>query len=115
MFKFDIVLEILGGEWEGDWCSSRVEPHDLLVISLQVCFLSLPGCCCCLCRQAPEEKPSSGVSVGTSIFNLVKNVVGAGILAIPGGVTAFSQSRTAVFPAVAMIVALGSLSGYCFR
>ncbi|CAM9750577.1 unnamed protein product [Ascophyllum nodosum] len=49
-----------------------------------------------------------------SIFNLVKNVVGAGILAIPGGVTAFSQSKTAVVPAVAMIVALGSLSGYCF-
>lgn len=55
------------------------------------------------------------MTVGRSIFNLIKNVVGAGILAIPGGVTAFSQSRAAVVPTVAMIVALGSMSGYCFR
>eukprot|EP00903_Cladosiphon_okamuranus_P009008 g8617.t1 len=61
----------------------------------------------------PAE-PSSGVTVGRSIFNLIKNVVGAGILAIPGGVTAFSQSRAAVVPTVAMIVALGGMSGYCF-
>ncbi|CAM9563096.1 unnamed protein product [Scytosiphon promiscuus] len=60
------------------------------------------------------ESSSSGVTVGRSIFNLIKNVVGAGILAIPGGVTAFSQSKAAVLPTVAMIVALGSMSGYCF-
>ncbi|CBJ49079.1 conserved unknown protein [Ectocarpus siliculosus] len=65
--------------------------------------------------QAPQaESSSSGVTVGRSIFNLIKNVVGAGILAIPGGVTAFSQSRAAVVPTVAMIVALGGMSGYCF-
>lgn len=72
-------------------------------------------------EQAPQEveqtveSSSSGVTVGRSIFNLIKNVVGAGILAIPGGVTAFSQSKAAVLPTVAMIVALGSMSGYCFR
>ncbi|CAN0301949.1 unnamed protein product, partial [Hapterophycus canaliculatus] len=70
--------------------------------------------------QAPQEvtesaeSGSTGVTVGRSIFNLIKNVVGAGILAIPGGVTAFSQSKAAVLPTVAMIVALGSMSGYCF-
>ncbi|CAN0547094.1 unnamed protein product, partial [Laminaria digitata] len=66
--------------------------------------------------QEPAAPTSSGkgVTVGRSIFNLIKNVVGAGILAIPGGVTAFSQSRGAVVPTVAMIVGLGSMSGYCF-
>lgn len=53
--------------------------------------------------------------MGRSIFNLIKNVVGAGILAIPGGVTAFSQSKAAILPTVGMIVGLGSMSGYCFR
>lgn len=67
--------------------------------------------------QASQAKAESSgsVTVGRSIFNLVKNIVGAGILAIPGGVTAFSQSRTAVYPTAAIIVALGSMSGYCFR
>ncbi|CAM9749610.1 unnamed protein product, partial [Sphacelaria rigidula] len=66
--------------------------------------------------QAPpkQESSGSGVTVGRSIFNLVKNIVGAGILAIPGGVTAYSQSQGAVYPTIAIVIALGSLSGYCF-
>ncbi|CAM9295579.1 unnamed protein product, partial [Choristocarpus tenellus] len=55
-----------------------------------------------------------GVSVPGSTFNLIKNVVGAGILAIPGGVASFSQAKSAVIPTAAIILALGSLSGYCF-
>lgn len=66
--------------------------------------------------QAPsKEESSGGVTVSRSTFNLVKNVVGAGILAIPGGVSTYSQSKAAVYPTIAIIVALGSLSGYCFR
>lgn len=61
-----------------------------------------------------KEESSGGVTVSRSTFNLVKNVVGAGILAIPGGVSTYSQSKAAVYPTIAIIVALGSLSGYCF-
>ncbi|KAG5192010.1 transmembrane amino acid transporter protein-domain-containing protein [Tribonema minus] len=52
--------------------------------------------------------------VGGSIFNLVKNIVGSGILALPGGVAAFSHARGAVVPASVLILLLGLLSGYCF-
>ncbi|CAM9219633.1 unnamed protein product [Choristocarpus tenellus] len=49
-----------------------------------------------------------------SIFNLVKNVMGAGMLSLPSGVAAFSDSRNAVVPAGAIVAILGALSAYTF-
>ncbi|CAM9399088.1 unnamed protein product [Phaeothamnion confervicola] len=57
---------------------------------------------------------SAGAPVGGAMFNLVKNIIGSGILALPAGVAAFSGARGAMVPAAAMTVALGALSGYCF-
>ncbi|KAJ1445204.1 transmembrane amino acid transporter protein-domain-containing protein [Pelagophyceae sp. CCMP2097] len=59
---------------------------------------------------APAQK-SSAV---TSTFNLAKNIIGSGVLALPAGVAAFSDSRLALGPAVSLIVVLGVLSAYCF-
>jgi hypothetical protein len=50
----------------------------------------------CISRLSPlllQPQKAGEAEVGGSIFNLVKNIVGSGILALPGGVAAFSQSQ----------------------
>jgi sodium-coupled neutral amino acid transporter 11 len=49
-------------------------------------------------------------SISSSIFNLVNNVAGAGILTLSSGVA----SGTGSIPAIIICVALAALSGHCF-
>jgi len=49
-----------------------------------------------------------------STVNLVKNIVGAGMLSLPAGVAAFSGNVEALVPAVIMTVILGLMSAYGF-
>lgn len=62
----------------------------------------------------PNAKGSSGVNPGATsaqtTFNLVKNIVGAGVLSLPSGVAA----GTGVVPAVLITIALGLYSGWTF-
>ena len=53
-------------------------------------------------------------TVSNEIFNLVKNIVGAGVLSLPAGIAAFGNAPSAIFPASALIAAIGGASGYCF-
>lgn len=53
-------------------------------------------------------------SVGQSTVNLVKNVVGAGMLSLPSGVAAFSGSPQALLPAVVVTLMLAIVSAYGF-
>ena len=55
-----------------------------------------------------------GASVPSSTVNLAKNIVGAGVLALASGVSSFSSSRAALPPALAILLALCSMSGYTF-
>jgi amino acid permease len=62
---------------------------------------------------------NTGVGGGTAsmsneIFNLIKNIVGAGVLSLPAGVAAFGNAPSAMLPAAIMIAAIGGISGYCF-
>ena len=66
-----------------------------------------------------DNNNNSNVSGGTAsvpnlVFNLVKSIVGAGVLSLPYGVAAFGNAPSALFPAVALITILGALSGYTF-
>jgi amino acid permease len=61
--------------------------------------------------EAPKEE---GASVAASTVNLVKSIVGAGVLALPAGVAAFSDAGPALWPATALITALGAASAYSF-
>ena len=63
---------------------------------------------------ASSDDSSDGIALTPSTFNLVKNIVGAGVLSLPAGVAAFSNAKTAVVPASALVLALGGLSCYCF-
>ena len=71
-----------------------------------------------------EEDSSSTSSTSTTgggtatipneIFNLVKSIVGAGVLSLPAGIAAFGNAPSAVLPAVALIFIIGGFSAYGF-
>eukprot|EP00979_Chaetoceros_neogracilis_P003927 scaffold687_cov288-Chaetoceros_neogracile.AAC.19 len=53
-------------------------------------------------------------SLSTAMFNLVKGIVGVGVLSLPAGVSAFGDAQSAALPAIALISIMGSFSGYSF-
>ena len=63
---------------------------------------------------AAAAKPPEGSSVSASVVNLVKNIVGSGILALAAGVAAFSDAKIAILPALALLFLLGGISGYTY-
>jgi amino acid permease len=61
-----------------------------------------------------SSSSSGGASVTQLIFNLIKNIVGAGVLSLPVGIAAWGNAPSAVIPATALIAIIGGLSGYGF-
>jgi Transmembrane amino acid transporter protein len=49
------------------------------------------------------------------IFNLVKSVVGAGVLGLPAGIAAFGNAPSAMVPSMLLLVSIGCLAatGFC--
>merc|ERR1719203_1773599 len=64
--------------------------------------------------SASDDVKPSGASVASSTINLVKAIVGSGVLSLPVGVAAFSSSRTALAPALFLMSIIGAISAYCF-
>lgn len=72
----------------------------------------------------PKPQPSAaslsgteqggGATVTQLIFNLVKGIVGAGVLSLPAGIAAFASAPSGVVPAVALISIIGGMSAYSF-
>lgn len=65
----------------------------------------------------PSLKPSippGTAEVPEEVFNLVKSIVGAGVLGLPAGIAAFGSAPSAVFPGLLLLAAIGSLSAYGF-
>jgi amino acid permease len=66
---------------------------------------------------APPKNPVVGGGTATipnEIFNLVKAVVGVGVLSLPAGIAAFGNNPGALVPALSLIAFIGILSGYGF-
>ena len=63
-----------------------------------------------------EEDGDSSVkaTVPQLTFNLVKAIVGAGVLSLPAGVAAYGNAPGAIIPAIALIIAIGMISAYDF-
>ena len=57
---------------------------------------------------------SEGATIPNEIFNLVKSILGAGVLGLPAGVAAFGNAPSALIPALLMIAVLGVFSSYGF-
>lgn len=49
-----------------------------------------------------------------SVFNLAKTILGAGILSLPSGIAAFSDSRSSLLVASALLMFMGVMSAYSF-
>jgi amino acid permease len=65
--------------------------------------------------EAEESGSNDGDATVTQlIFNLVKGIVGAGVLSLPAGIAAFSNAPGGVIPAVSLIAIIGGLSAYGF-
>eukprot|EP00546_Thalassionema_frauenfeldii_P000720 CAMPEP_0178938910 /NCGR_PEP_ID=MMETSP0786-20121207/26591_1 /TAXON_ID=186022 /ORGANISM="Thalassionema frauenfeldii, Strain CCMP 1798" /LENGTH=465 /DNA_ID=CAMNT_0020617677 /DNA_START=48 /DNA_END=1445 /DNA_ORIENTATION=- len=62
----------------------------------------------------PVEPSTEGASIAAEVFNLVKTIVGVGVLSLPAGVAAFGNAPSAAIPAVCIISIIGILSGYGF-
>jgi len=62
-----------------------------------------------------EDSGNDGDATVTQlIFNLVKGIVGAGVLSLPAGIAAFANAPGGVVPAVSLIAGIGGLSAYGF-
>jgi hypothetical protein len=64
-----------------------------------------------------KESPitvSEGASIPNEVFNLVKAIVGVGVLSLPAGVATFGDAPSAFIPAAILITVIGVLSAYGF-
>lgn len=53
-------------------------------------------------------------TISNEILNLVKGIVGVGVLSLPAGIAHFGNHPTALVPALVLIMSMGVLSGYGF-
>ena len=58
--------------------------------------------------------PPGTASIPAEIFNLIKLIVGAGVLGLPAGIAAFGNHPTALVPALILFCIIGSLAAYGF-
>ena len=63
---------------------------------------------------APRRTGGGTATIPQLIFNLVKGIVGAGVLGLPAGIVAFGNAPSATIPAFILITLIGMLSGYGF-
>ena len=67
-------------------------------------------------RGGGQEAAVGGgtASIPNEIFNLVKGIVGVGVLSLPAGIAAFGDAPSAAIPAVGLVAAIGTISAYGF-
>jgi len=62
-----------------------------------------------------KNKVSGGTASASSlIFNLVKAIMGVGVLSLPAGIAKFGDSPSVLVPALFLIASMGTLSGFGF-
>lgn len=65
-------------------------------------------------RSTNNATSSHGATITNEVMNLVKAIVGVGVLSLPAGIAAFGSTQKAVIPALCLIATIGLLSGYGF-
>jgi amino acid permease len=58
--------------------------------------------------------PAGDASIPNEVFNVIKSIVGAGVLGLPAGIASFGNAPTAVVPAMLLLVTIGYLSATGF-
>jgi len=64
--------------------------------------------------KSDAEAPDQKSTMDKHIFNLVKSIVGSGVLCLPAGISAFANAPSAVIPSTIIITIIGLLSAYGF-
>ncbi len=63
---------------------------------------------------AASESGEGTATIPNEVFNLVKSIVGAGVLSLPYGVAAFGNAPSALAPGIGLIALTGLISAYTF-
>jgi len=64
--------------------------------------------------SSSKSQGSGGATIANEVMNLVKAIVGVGVLSLPAGIAAFGSTKDAVLPALLLITSIGILSAYGF-
>ena len=62
----------------------------------------------------PTNVGGAGATISNEVFNLVKGIVGVGVLSLPAGIAAFGSAPSALIPALLLISIIGLFSAYGF-
>jgi amino acid permease len=66
-------------------------------------------------KLSEQANPNGGTAtIPNEIFNLVKCIVGAGVLSLPAGIAAFGNAPSALIPSTILIAVMGAISAYTF-
>lgn len=65
-------------------------------------------------KQQDPPLPAGTASIPSEVFNLIKLIVGAGVLGLPAGIAAFGDHPSALLPAFCLFCCIGALAGYGF-
>ena len=65
-------------------------------------------------KKKQDALPVGTASIPSEVFNLIKLIVGAGVLGLPAGIAAFGDATSALVPAFVMFCFIGALAGYGF-
>lgn len=64
--------------------------------------------------EGGKHQGGGTATIPNEIFNLVKSIIGAGVLSLPAGIAAFGNAPTALIPAIILIAMMGIISAYTF-
>mmetsp|Transcript_2050 Transcript_2050/g.2862 ORF Transcript_2050/g.2862 Transcript_2050/m.2862 type:complete len:570 (-) Transcript_2050:286-1995(-) len=65
-------------------------------------------------KKSDDGVSSGGATIPQHVFNMVKGIVGVGVLSLPAGIAAFGNAPSAILPAVVIITVIGILSAIGF-
>lgn len=63
---------------------------------------------------ASQEGDGGEATIPNEVFNLVKGIVGSGVLSLPYGIAVYGNAPSAVLPATILITLMGLISAYTF-
>ena len=128
-----IGAAVLVAAFGGSVLATEPKPHQALVEAIKKPLIPVPPL-----KVKPEKKvkpagatiPNEGnkkrtcrlfrlsilthFSIPNEVFNLMKAIVGVGVLSLPAGVATFGSAPSAFIPAGIAIAVIGILSGYGF-
>lgn len=63
---------------------------------------------------AAPERGDGTATIPNEVFNLVKGIVGSGVLSLPYGIAVYGDAPSAVIPATIIVALMGVISAYTF-